>query len=285
MIVPVDYLVWGGGAALVVGGSTAFGLAMRPHAPLGRAVAGHIAWLDGECRFHFYKVDGRQFFARQIWGMVLAIAACVQLRQPYLWLLPPVLVFAPSLVLRRLRLKRIEKIEGQIDGWLLVLANLLKTNGGLGDALAASVELVRAPIRQELDWMLKEVRLGATLDDALRGVAGRVRSTTLSAVVTILLVGRRTGGELPGLLETAAAALREMARLEGVIRTKTAEGKLQILVLGCAPIATVIAFRLIDPHFFDPLFRSLLGYCVLGAGVALWIMALISARKILNVDY
>ncbi len=202
-----------------------------------------------------------------------------------LWLLPPLLLLAPVLVLRILRKKRVERIDAQLDGWLLILANMLKTAGGLGDALAASVDLIRAPLRQELDQVLKEVRLGATLDDALRALAARVKSSTLAAVVTVLLVGRRTGGELPALLETAAASLREMARLEGVIRSKTAEGACRSSSWPRAPIAAYFGFKFMDPHFFDPLFGSLIGYCIFGVAVVLWLLALFTARKILNVDY
>ena len=285
MNVPVEYLVYGGGGALVAGSSIAFGLALRPRAPLGRAVSRYVARLDAECRFQFYTIDGRELATRQLLAVVLSIVVCVWFEKIYLWLLPLAAAVLPYLILRRLRKKRIERIEQQLDGWLLVLANMLKTAGGLGDALAASADLVRPPIRQELDLTLKEVRLGATLDDALRQLGERVKSSTLAAVITLLVVGRRTGGELPVLLETAAAALREMARLDGVIRAKTAEGKVQVLVLALAPIAMVLTFRLIDPHFFDPLVESIMGYAILGAAIVLWMLALLTARKILNVDY
>jgi tight adherence protein B len=279
------WLLYAGGACLLVGASIAFGLAMRPTGPLGRLLARYTARLDAECRFQCYAIDGPQFLRRQFAALLLALIACVATDEPLLWILVPAAVFAPYPALRWLRKKRIARIEAQLDGWLLVLSNLLKTAGGLGDALVASVDLVRAPLRQELDQVLKEVRLGATLEDALRQMAARVQSGTLGAVVTVLVVGRRTGGELPGLLETAAAALREMARLEGVIRTKTADGRIQVFILGVAPIAAFFGFRAVDPHFFDPLFASFMGYCLLGAALLLWAMALYSARKILKVDF
>jgi tight adherence protein B len=280
-----DLLLYGGGAALVVGGSAAFGLALRPTGPLGRAIDRYIARLDAECRFQCYSIDGQQLFARQFAGLLIAIAACLTFEDAILWLLPIGVLIGPVLMLRRLRKKRIEKIEGQLDGWLLVLANMLKTTGGLADALAASADLVRPPLRQELDRTLKEIRLGATLDDALRQMGERVKSSILAGVLTLLVVGRRTGGEMPGLLETAASALREMARLEGVIRSKTADGRMQVLVLASAPMVILVVFRIIDPHFFDPLVSSLLGFTLLGAAVVFWMLALLSARKILNVDY
>ena len=282
---PTTTLAYLGGGMLVAGGSLAFGLSLRPTGALGKALARYIARLDAECRFQCYAMDGRQMFIRQVGAIVLGIIACVSMQAGMMWAVPPLLVVGPVFALRILRKKRIERIEAQLDGWLLILANMLKTAGGLGDAMLGSAELIRPPLRQELDQVLKEVRLGATLEDALRMMAARVKSTTLATVVTLLLVGRRTGGELPGLLETASAALREMARLDGVIRSKTAEGRMQAIVLGAAPAAAFIGFRLVDPHFFDPLFNSLLGYCILGAAGVLWIVALYTTRRILNVDY
>ena len=285
MTVPATWLVYGGGALLIAGLSAAFGLSLRPSGSLGRLVARYVARLDAEARFQCYQIDGRKMFVRQLAGLVLSIGLCVAFDEGYMMLLPVLVVIGPFLYLKRARKKRIERIEQQLDGWLLIVANLLKTAGGLGDALIASVDLIRAPLRQELDQTLKEVHLGATLEDGLRQMAERVKGSTLAAVITLLVVGRRTGGELPGLLESAAAALREMARLEGVIRSKTAEGRMQVIVLACTPLAAFLAFRMVDPEFFDPLFGSLLGYAVLGGALVLWLMALLSARKILNVDY
>jgi tight adherence protein B len=279
------YLVLGGGGLLVAGASIAFGVALRPTGPLGKALGRYILKLDGECRFQCWPMDGRQMFARQLGAIVLSIVACVVLEETLLWILPPAILLGPVLALRIMRKKRVERIDAQLDGWLLILSNMLKTSGGLADSMAASVDLIRAPLRQELDQLLKEVRLGATLDDALRQMAARVKSSTLGAVVTVLLVGRRTGGELPALLETAAASLREMARLEGVIRTKTAEGRMQVIVLAIAPLGAYFGFKFMDPHFFDPLTESLMGYCIVGVSIVLWALALYTARKILNVDY
>jgi tight adherence protein B len=282
---PTEYLAYAGGGLLVAGGSLAFGLSMRPTGTLGKALARYIAHLDAECRFQFYSIDGRQFFIRQIAAIVLAIVACVTTEAASGWLVPPLVLVGPHFVLRFLRKKRIERLEGQLDGWLLILSNMLKAAGALGDAMLGSVDLIRAPLRQELDVVLKEVRLGATLEDALRAMGARVKSTTLGTVVTLLLVGRRTGGEMPGLLETAAATLREMQRLDKLIRAKTADGRIQTLVLASAPVGIYLGFRMVDPHFFDPLYANLLGYTLLGGAALLWVLALVSARKILNVDY
>jgi tight adherence protein B len=115
-------------------------------------------------------------------------------------------------------------------------------------------------------------------------MAARVNSRVVTSHIATLLVGRTTGGELPALLEQSAASLREMARLEGVVRTQTAQGRAQLVVLVAAPMVIVVAFRMVEPTFFEPLFDSPIGNLIAVAAVALWIGALVWARKVLDVD-
>ena len=115
-------------------------------------------------------------------------------------------------------------------------------------------------------------------------MAARVNSRTLWGAVATLLVARQTGGDLPRILEESAESLREMARLEGVVRAKTAEGRSQAYVLGVLPFVLLAAIHLVDPNWLSALSDSALGYLVIGVATILWLMGFLSARKILAVD-
>jgi tight adherence protein B len=97
-------------------------------------------------------------------------------------------------------------------------------------------------------------------------------------------VGRQTGGDLPAILEQSALTLREMSRLEGVVRTKTAEGKAQAYVLGGIPFVLVGAIHLVDENWLPPLFETGLGLAILSVALTLWVAAIFLARRILTVD-
>ena len=106
----------------------------------------------------------------------------------------------------------------------------------------------------------------------------------MSGALATLLVARQTGGDLPAILEQSAATLREMARLEGVVRTKTAEGKAQAYVLGAIPFVLIVAIHLVDEHWLPPLFEKPLGLMILAVATTLWVAAILLARRILTVD-
>lgn len=75
-----------------------------------------------------------------------------------------------------------------------------------------------------------------------------------------------------------------MARLEGVVRTKTAEGKMQVIVLAVIPFALLGMIHYMDNTWLRPLVETTIGYGIIAVATALWMTALILARRILSVD-
>jgi tight adherence protein B len=240
--------------------------------------------LDGKLRFVRSRLRGRDVLLAQAGFGLLVVAAALGLRAWPLLSILAVGALVPNVVVDRLVARRIAAIETQIEPWIGIVANALKASPSLGEAIASSTALVPPPISEEVDVLIKEYELGTPLDRALDAFAERIGSNTLAGTVLALKVAREAGGNLTSMLENAAAALRELARLEGVVRTKTAEGKAQAFVIGLIPLPLVIGIHMMDPHFFDPLTQSLLGNLIIAGSAVLWASAILLARKILAVD-
>jgi tight adherence protein B len=146
------------------------------------------------------------------------------------------------------------------------------------------VPILQNPTKQEIERVVKEMRVGNTLEQALVNMSARIRSRSVDAALSAVLIGLQVGGNLPVVLETTAATIREMNRLEGVVRTKTSEGRAQLIVLVVFPFGIVSMFNWVQPGYFDPLQQSFVGYIVITIAVFFWVAALLVARKILTVD-
>ncbi len=280
-----DWLGYGGLALLVLGATVGITLLVTaPESPVRRAWQRYEDRLESEVRFLFYDTTGRRVARTQLIVVLCLGMAALLLEDVLLLALLPFVFVVPMMVLRKRHEERVIKIEKQLDSWLLILANALKATPSLGEAIGASAKIVRAPMGQELDLLLKEVQLGTPLDQAVINMSNRIGSRSVSGALATLLVGRQTGGELPRILEESAATLREMARLEGVVRTKTAEGKSQAYVLGVIPFLLIAAIQMIDPHWLRPLTETTVGYAVIAGATVLWIAAIFLARRILSVD-
>ncbi len=244
----------------------------------------YAARLDRDLRFLRRRepamlVAGAQITACALLGCTALLCASVGLL-----VLALVVAWMPGHWLERQRALRITRLEEQIDSWLLALANALRATPSLGDALASTVSLVPAPLCVELELALKEYQVGVALDEALLRIGTRVGSRTLSAALLTLRIARSAGGNLSACLERSAAALREMTRLEGVVRTKTAEGKAQAFVISVLPLPLFALLNWIDSAFLAPLPTCTTGQLILAIAATLWGAAVLLARRFAHVD-
>jgi tight adherence protein B len=244
----------------------------------------YTAALDKQCRLLYLKATGAQIVQRQGAILLVLVVASIFLREFYLLALGVLVAILPRLWLDSELDKRKKKVDEQLDTFLTTLSNALKTSPSLGDALTTAANLMRAPIKEDLEFCLKEYKLGTPLDQALINMSRRIDSRSFNSALTTILIGRQTGGDLPTILERSAATLRELSRLEGVVRTKTAEGKSQAYVLGAIPFVVTVAINLADPGWLKPLTTSFTGYVVMIIAASLWVAAVFAARRILNVD-
>jgi tight adherence protein B len=240
--------------------------------------------LQSDLRFLQASIISRNIVLAQVALAAIILLSIFISRE---WLFSPallVVVIGPGIWLQTQRQKRIARVEEQLDSWLLTLANALKATASLGEAITSSAAMMHPPISQEIDLLIKEYKLGTPLDQAMRSMAERIGSRTVASGLLTLRIARNTGGDLPKTLETAAASLREMARLEGVVRTKTAEGKAQTVVIAAIPIPLFGLIHWIDPNLLRPLATTFTGHVIVAIAVALWLAAILVAYKVLQVD-
>jgi tight adherence protein B len=250
-----------------------------------RLVRSYVIHLDGQ--FHDMQMPGKgmQIAIGQFVALV-AIALVVGQYGANRWFAGVVVVvlFGPMFWLKRTMDKRRLDIELQLNAFNMALANALRASPSLGKALQRCEDVAQGPMATELGIVLKELRLGATVDQSLLNLAARVGSSNLDAIVSALLIGRQIGGRVPDILESTAETLREMERLEGVIKTKTSEAKGQLWVMGLAPPVIFVLFDHMKPGYFDPLTDSFPGMVALGFAILAWIGSVVMARSILNLE-
>lgn len=255
----------------------------RPDSALRRAGTGYRRRIERDLRQLLSGVPVSLVIRGQLLLGATSLSLAVGLDAPAMLYLALAALVGPPLLLRARVRRRVGQIEEQLDGWLLMVGNMLRSTSSLAEAIAASAALVPDPMGREIDLVLKEVRLGASLDQALRAMASRTGSRLVSATITALLVGRQTGGDLPRLLEESSASLRELRRLRALLTSRTSDARAQMVVLGMAPPALYWGFGRMDPGFFDPLYDSAIGNLILAGAIGLWGLSLILARRILKV--
>ncbi len=281
----VDGLKYGGIGLAVVGIFSLVYLIGFTETIVSRLLSRYTNDLDRTLRLLFREGSGKTILKWQV-GLVVAILGTelVVVDVPYWYAAVALIVVGPIVHLTNERKKRVEKLELQVDGFILGLANCMKTVPGPAAALQAVLPILHDPTRQEIERVVREMRVGNTLEQSLVNMSARIGSRPIDSALSSILVGLQVGGNLPAVLETTAATIREMNRLDGVVRTKTSEGKAQLWVLAIFPFAICGAFNWVQPGYFDPLQKSLAGYIVIALAMTCWVSSLLVARKVLTVD-
>jgi tight adherence protein B len=173
------------------------------------------------------------------------------------------------LVMSRKIAKRAAAFEEQLPDALQLLAGALRSGFALNQALGAVVREGTEPVASELGRAMQEVRLGATLEDALAATAERMDSNDMRLVVMSIRTAREVGGNLAEVLMTTAYTMRERVQLRGQVQVLSAEGRISAKVLIGLPILLsgyLFAFR---RAYFAILYTTGPGIAMLVIGIGL----------------
>jgi len=191
---------------------------------------------------------------------------------------------APRRLLAVLKARRLRRFNHQLIDTLIGMGNALKAGFSITQAFESVVRDGENPIAQEFGVFLQQTRVGVSFSDALRNLEERVGSEDLTLVVQAIEAARRTGGNLTEVFEKISATIRERLRIESRIRTLTAQGRLQGIVVGAMPALIAVALLIVDPEMMRPFLQSPIGMASVAVVVVLVACGALLIRKIIRID-
>jgi len=194
-------------------------------------------------------------------------------------------VFLPAVMLKLLRQRRLDKLEGQLVNGIQTLASGVRA----GLNLVQSMELVARdgpiPLRQEFAHLLREYEYGVPLEEAMSNAANRIGSGDYRLLFSALHTHRERGGDLGDTLDRIAESIREIQRLENRVKTLTAQGRATARWLGAMPaIVLAIIYFLVNAQDVQNLFIDDLGKLILLGIIVLNVLGFLWIRKIMAID-
>jgi tight adherence protein B len=167
---------------------------------------------------------------------------------------------------------------------LQMIAGSLSAGFSMPQAMDTVVREGQQPITGEFNRALVEARLGVPIEEALDGVAQRMKSQDFGWVVMAIKIQREVGGNLAELLTTVAATLRERERLRRQVKALSAEGRLSAWILGLLPPVFSLYLVLTRPDYLKPLWTTAMGLFFVGLGVILLTVGTLWMRKAVTVE-
>lgn len=180
--------------------------------------------------------------------------------------------------------RRLNEFVEQFTDALGVMANGAKSGQTIMQTLETVVDDFANPIRDEVNEVLQELRMGVPMDEALNHWVERLPSEDLEIAVTALVVQRQTGGNISEILETLATTIRERNKLHKQISALTAQGRMSGIVLGLLPVGLFLVFYLLAPARTGMMISHPIGLIMTGFGVMLIAVGGYFIKKIVTIE-
>jgi len=180
--------------------------------------------------------------------------------------------------------KRIKQFNDSLGDAIVLISNSLKAGFSFFQAIDVVSKEMDGPIAQEFGIMQKEINLGCTTEEALDNLNNRIKSNDLELLITAVMIQRQVGGNLAEVLDNISTTIRERIKIKGEIKTITAQGRMSGIVIAILPPALGFIIYLVNPQHIGLLFKSTLGFILVGASIMMELLGIYFIKKIVDIE-
>ena len=183
---------------------------------------------------------------------------------------------------RTARARAAERDEQLVDAVASITA-AIRAGRSVPQALSFCANEAREPLRPSLRELDRSLELGVPLDDAMKAWTVEVDTDDARLLAGVLTLHRRSGGDLPSVLDEVAGTLRERRAAVGEVRALTAQARLSGTILGVLPFGFFAFLWLTSRSEIEGAFRSPAGLAAITVGLVLEVLAFLWIRHLLEV--
>jgi tight adherence protein B len=159
----------------------------------------------------------------------------------------------------------------------------LRAGMSVTQSLAYAADEADAPLSESLRMLVDGLELGVPLDDSLATWGETSRSDDVRLVAGVLRLHRRSGGDLPMVLDQVATMLGERRAAAREVRALTAQARLSGAILGFLPIGFFAFLWLTSRRDIQGAFHNPVGVAAVTIGLVLDAVAFVWIRRLLEV--
>lgn len=188
----------------------------------------------------------------------------------------------PVLYVLHARRLRFERLLSQLPDAFDLMGRVLRSGQTVSQAMKLVADEFSPPLSLEFFRCHEQMNLGMSVEAAVHDLAQRIGLLEIKIFAVAVLVQRQAGGNLSELFDKMGTLVRERFRIRGLIRSLTAQGRMQAWLLLSLPVAMFALLMAINPEYemvlLDYPLLILTALALMGLG-ALWI------NKVVHFDY
>jgi tight adherence protein B len=163
------------------------------------------------------------------------------------------------------------------------IAAAVRAGSSLPQAIGYAATEAVPPVADDIRQVVGDRDTGVALDVARAAWAERSRTADIDLLVGALELHRRSGGDLPAVLDQVAGTIRDRVGVAREVRSLTAQARLSAWILGLLPIGFFGFLWVTSRHDIEGALTTPVGLICVGTGLALEGGAFLWIRSLLEV--
>jgi tight adherence protein B len=200
-------------------------------------------------------------------------------------------LYYPKYYVRTKLKKRREIFTMQFKEALYSIANSLKSGGSFANSLERAAEDMRRlygrqkerPIVDELEIILYDMKMGASIDEALLGFKHRTESEDVSDFVNASLNAKKSGGNLAEVMNNVARIIGDKITIQNEIMVATASKRSEAAILSFMPFVILGILLVLSPDYMKPMYETTLGQVLMTLGIVMLAVNFFISKKIMDI--
>ncbi|WP_294502654.1 type II secretion system F family protein [uncultured Victivallis sp.] len=179
--------------------------------------------------------------------------------------------------------RRAERFENSILDLSLGLTSGLRAGQALPQALEVFSRRCEGPLKEELMIVIREYRLGLELAEAMQRMYNRIPCEDLQLLIISIRLTTQSGGSMVEVLEKITRMIRGRTEFHQKLKALTAQGRFEALAMALAPLVAFLLLFFINNDLMLPMVQTLIGWCAIGAMLALEVIGYLVIRSIVDI--
>ena len=180
--------------------------------------------------------------------------------------------------------KRRAAFNQQLPEALATMTNALRAGLSVSQTFDSVIEQGENPMSEEFAILQQQLKIGMSFEEALESLSQRVGSDDLTLVTTAILISRKTGGNVTEIFDKISETIRGRMKIGRKVKSLTAQGRLQGIVVSVMPIFLGVAMTILKPKLMIPFLTSPAGALSVALMLVLIVLGWLMIRKIIQID-
>ena len=191
--------------------------------------------------------------------------------------------FIPDVYLSITKKQRMKELEENLLEAVIIMNNAFKSGKNILEAIDIVKNELNGPLKEEFKKVYLDLTYGLDIDVVFNRFYDRVKLDDIKYISSSLTLLNQTGGNIVKVFSSIENNFYDKKVLNEELEALTSSSKLMYKMLMFIPIIIVLVLFVLNPEYFNPLFKNALGIMIIIISLVLYVGYALIIKKVTKV--